>query len=466
MTLSEVSRLFSPTVVLHSPLGTSTWLMHLRWFAVVGQLMTVATVALLFPIDLPFGPLFTLIGFTAASNLLYTIWLGTWSTPEELAHESEDTLHRTQVASLLMTVDLFALSAMLYFSGGVDNPFAFFFFVNLAVGGVILKPRWAWCLTLLAVVCYAGLLLMSPHVAAISAGPPQSMFSIRQQGMLVAFSTCAAVVTYFVSRIAEELTLKQALLREAQQQRSRSQRLEALTTLAAGAAHELASPLSTIAVVVRELERQAQAANVPDSIQRDLVLIDSELSHCKAILSRMRNAAGDQAAEQWNQITLVDLIDAVVDGIRDPHLVDVSDDVDQHDEYVMWLPMEAVAQAIRNLVGNALDASPPETAVQIEVHVEENAFAIDVIDSGDGMPAEVQQRAVEPFYTTKEPGDGMGLGLFLARNVITRLGGKLEFESNVGDGTRARVSLPRQQKNVGARTVSETHARSELTIPI
>ncbi|MEZ6090209.1 MAG: HAMP domain-containing sensor histidine kinase [Pirellulaceae bacterium] len=441
-----VTRLFRPRVILRSPLGTSTWLLHLRWFAVVGQLATIAIVGWLLPIELPWQPLFALIGFTATTNFAYTIWLGTHEPSDRINGDSDDALYRTELASLLMTFDLLTLSAMLYYSGGVDNPFVFFFFVNLAVAGVVLRPVWAWSLTLLSIACFALLIHYRTPVALLSIPLEPEAFRIRQQGMLIAFSTCAIVVTHFVSRIAEELTVRQTQLRVALQERSRSQRLEALTTLAAGAAHELASPLSTIAVVVRELARHASESEVPDVVQRDLQLIDSEVSHCKAILSRMRNAAGDQAAEHWDQITLVDLIDTVVEGIRDPHRVEISDDVDRFADYHLWIPMEAVAQAIRNLIGNALDASGPNESIVVDVQATDDDFTVTVTDRGVGMPEEVVQRAVEPFFTTKQPGSGMGLGLFLSRNVITRLGGTLDFESQLGVGTKATIRLPRKRQ--------------------
>lgn len=445
MPLSSLTRLFGPSVMLRSPLGTSTWLLQLRWFAVVGQLGTIAAVNWFFPIQLPLQPLFALIGFTAATNLAYTIWLGTHDPPQPQGADSADALQRTEVASLLMTIDLLTLAAMLYYSGGIDNPFVFFFFVNLAVAGVVLRPIWAWTLTSMSIAIFAVLTYFRTPIELLSIDSHAAGYRIREHGMLIAFSTCAAVVTYFVSRIAEELTVRQAQLRTALQQQSRSQRLEALTTLAAGAAHELASPLSTIAVVVREMGRHAAELDVPAAVRQDLNLIESEVNHCKAILSRMRNAAGDQAAEHWDQITLVDLVDTIVEGIRDPHRVEISDDVDDFEDYTLWIPMEAVAQAIRNLIGNALDASPADASVSVIVSTEVDYFTLEVVDSGEGMPDEVAQRAVEPFFTTKQPGSGMGLGLFLTSNVITRLGGTLDFETQLGRGTRAIVRLPRRQ---------------------
>jgi two-component system sensor histidine kinase RegB len=231
-------------------------------------------------------------------------------------------------------------------------------------------------------------------------------------------------------------------LRESQAEQAASHRLEGLTTLAAGAAHELATPLSTIDVIVRELSRHLEAVDKPESVDTDLRLIDVQLEMCKQILQRMRSAAGDSMAQRWDQTTVGDLIDTVLEGIRDPHRVDVTDEIDAVENHGLWLPQEAVAQAVRNLVHNGLDASGPGGRVTLETRIGADRLMIAVNDSGEGMSDEVLQRASDPFFTTKEPGRGIGLGLFLTRNVISQLGGKIEFKSTVGQGTQATVTLP------------------------
>ena len=158
----------------------------------------------------------------------------------------------------------------------------------------------------------------------------------------------------------------------------------------------------------------------------------------------MRAASGDTAAQRWNRTTLGDLIDTALEGIRDPHRVEIieSDDDASWEDQPMWLPEEAVAQAIRNLIHNGLDASDPSESVAVELLVDGDEARMQVRDQGQGMSDEVLDRAGDPFFTTKEPGRGIGLGLFLTRNVITRLGGTLKFDSTPGMGTVATVRLP------------------------
>ena len=295
------------------------------------------------------------------------------------------------------------------------------------------------------------------------------VLGMRDIASLIAFVACGTVITYFVARTSRQLRDREEDLRRSQSERADAMRLEGLTTLAAGAAHELATPLSTIDIACRELTRHLDSVEKPVSIDEDLQLIDGQLHMCRQILARMRSAAGDAVADQWNRTTLGDLIDTTLDGIRDPHRVEILDPdepwtidegvaeegVDRAFESAdddsetpawerqpMWLPEEAVAQAIRNLIHNALDASGAEDSVTVQAQRNDDKVTLRVVDRGHGMSSDVVDRAGDPFFTTKEPGRGIGLGLFLTRNVITRLGGRLTFDSVPDEGTTATVVLP------------------------
>ncbi len=438
-------------------LGSSTWLLHLRSFAVVGQLITILAAGFLSTVRLQYLPLSMLVGLTAITNVVYAVWLrrvlGRDDAGVSQLDREPNVAHR--VSHGLMMLDLVTLTAMLYFSGGADNPFSFFYFVNLAVGGVMIRPLAAWSLTLLAVIGYAFVLQYYIPVDALTTDRFGRGFDLRTTGWLLAFTTCASVVTYFVTRTAGELQQRQRQLRETQAERSASQRLEGLTTLAAGAAHELATPLSTIDVIVRELSRHLEGVAKPESVDTDLKLIDGQLDMCKQILQRMRSAAGDSMAQRWDRTTVGDLVDTTLDGIRDPHRVDVRDGSEAVEGQTLWVPQEAVAQAIRNLVHNGLDASGSEGRVVLEPKLVAGRLQISVTDTGDGMTDDVLDRAADPFFTTKEPGRGIGLGLFLTRNVVSQLGGEIDFASEPGKGTRATVTLPLGSPNVKAESTPQ-----------
>jgi len=438
-----------------APLGSSAWLLHLRTFAVAGQLVTILAAGLLADFELPLVPLLLLVAVTAVTNAVYGLWLyrqdqlGQPAEPFDVSEDDIDsqphgpTLLQRAVALGLMQLDLASLTGMLYFSGGVSNPFSFFYFVNLAVGGVMIRRRAAWSLALTAIVGFAWLQQRYVPIEGLTDHPPPGVdINVETLGNLFAFATCAIVVTYFVSRTAAALRYRERQLLRALADQAASQRLEGLTTLAAGAAHELATPLSTIDVIARELSRHLEGIQKPATVDDDLRLIDGQLEMCRQILQRMRSAAGDSMAQQWDQTTVGELIDHALDGIREPHRVEVVDPSDEVENRVLWVPQEAVAQAVRNLIHNGLDASGKNGHVRLETSIEDQELRLSVIDSGQGMSQEVLSRASDPFFTTKEPGRGIGLGLFLARNVISRLGGELEFRSSPGVGTVAEVTIP------------------------
>ena len=433
-------------LITSAPIGSSTWLLHLRSIAIVGQLVTILAASSFTSISLPVRPLLMLVALTTVTNAIYGLWLR-WrdacSTKTDSLNSSpkEDEL-RHGVAVALMLLDLVTLTWMLSLSGGTGNPFCFFYFANLAVGGVMIRPRAAWVMALTAIFGYLILLLFPKPLLGLTSAVDQTIV-LESVGRMFAFAACSAVVTYFVTRTAGQLRRREQQLLATQAERAASRRLEGLTTLAAGAAHELATPLSTIDVIVRELSRHLEHSDKPKSVDTDLKLIDQQLEMCKQILQRMRSAAGDSMAQRWDRTTVGDLIDTTLEGIRDPHRVEVADGSEAAENTPLWVPQEAVAQAVRNLIHNGLDASAPEERVQLLWRVAEDSVQLLVIDRGQGMSQEVLERASDPFFTTKEPGGGIGLGLFLTRNVISQLGGTLEFHSQIGVGTEAIVTIPR-----------------------
>jgi len=434
---------YSLPFIAPAHLGTSAWLLRLRWFAAIGQLTTVLVAAFVAGVEIPLSPLLKLIAITAITNCAYAIWLSRVNAPKKAGDDAYVEIAKAdKIATLLMIIDLFTLTAMLYMTGGLDNPFSLFYFVNLAVGGVILRPRWAWVMTSLSIAGSGLLIVASEPIAVFARFVSPTTSSLYSLGLFVAYGTCGSVVTYFVTRTAAELTRSERELRETQSAHARAMRLEGLTTLAAGAAHELATPLSTIDIIARELYRHLNDCEMSEPVREDLRLIEQQLDMCKQILRRMRGAAGDSMINQWDHTTVGELIDCALEGVRDPDRVDVTDGPDDVEQQPLWLPQEAVAQAIRNLIHNGLDASGPPGRVTVDTLIQNNRLEVRIVDGGRGMTSEELGRAGEPFFTTKEPGRGMGLGLFLTRNVVARLGGELKFETVPGVGTQAIVVLP------------------------
>lgn len=447
--------LIRPHVNVQPTLDTAIWFLQLRWVAVLGQLLTMAVVAWGLQITLPTIELLSLIGVTATTNGFYWFWL---NHLHRTGVDRTDRLPSEQVVPALMLTDILVLTGMLYLTAGIANPFALFYFVNVAVAGAIITPVWAWAVWVTTVAGVTLLLIRSNPLdpltsVSLQAGADanSSIWTIPKFGFLVSFAACSGVIVYFITILTGELRQREHAMQEAEDARVRNRQLEGLATLAAGAAHELASPMTTIAVIAKELSRTLEGSGAPDSTKQDVLLIRSELDQCRQILDRMTTATGEAAGEKLRSIELQEFLDETLLGIRSAERVEISiserasfepDNADQAVAVTNLLPVQAAAQAIRNLIQNALDASSDQQVVRVEAESSASGWRISVIDQGHGMPPEVLARVCEPFFTTKEPGRGMGLGLHLSQNVIRRLDGELDFESRVGEGTKVVVSLP------------------------
>ncbi|HJZ88440.1 MAG TPA: ATP-binding protein [Polyangia bacterium] len=409
-----------------------SWLVRLRWGAIAGQVFTILAVDRLMRTPLPLGPLFTIVGLEFASNIGCAVWSRRGGrVPEGLT-------------VFVMSVDVLLLSALLYLTGGPFNPFSFLYLVQIALAAVVLRARWTWALVVLSLLC-SGFLFFAhrelPLGSMTHAEHSAGSLRIHLYGMWVAFGVAAAFIVYFLLRITRALAAREAELQAAYRLTARNEKLASLATLAAGAAHELSTPLSTIALVARELERQLSASAFDPGAVSDVRLIREQVERCRAILAQMATEAGATAGEAIVPITVTDLLaSATLElGERPPVRVEIDDGLR---DARLELPPRAVAQAIRGVIRNAQDASPADAEVVLHAQAGEHALLIEVRDCGTGMAPEVLARAGEPFFTTKQPGRGMGLGLFLTRAVLERLGGQLQLESAQGRGTRALVRLP------------------------
>ncbi|GAB5404377.1 MAG: ATP-binding protein [Aureliella sp.] len=434
--------LIRPHVHADPTLESAIWFQQLRWVAVAGQLLTLLVVSVFIGIQLPWISLLALIAATAATNAAYALWL------RQLVRgglELTDRLPTQQVVPSLMLTDILVLTGMLYLSAGIANPFALFYFVNIAMASALLSPTWAWGIWAATICGVAALLNASVPIAALSSGhpitqvPDAGFWTIPRVGFLVSFSTCSGVITYFITALTNELRSREEALKSAEDARVRNRQLEAMATLAAGAGHELATPLSTIAVVVKELSLALKRQDTPVAITDDVELIRSELDRCRQILDRMTSAAGDAAGERLLTVSLDDLCDESILGLREPDRIEVTV---QSGSSTTLLPLQAAAQAIRNTLQNALDASQAGAVVKLDALQTGDQWTLRIADRGAGMDEEVLARIGEPFFTTKEPGRGMGLGIHLTENVIRRLGGTIDFSSQLGQGTTVTINLP------------------------
>jgi two-component system sensor histidine kinase RegB len=398
-----------------------SWLVRLRWGAVLGQLVTIAVVHQVMDIPLPLLPLLGLIALEAATNIVVLGWLKLGRPVREW------------MLPLTLALDVFILTGLLFFTGGPFNPFSFLYLVHIALAAVVLPAAWTWALVALSLVCSGALFYGHVWLRLDYSDPTKHAQHMRMhmEGMWIAVAVASAFIVYFVTRIRRALQTERALA-------WRNERLAALGTLAAGAAHELATPLGTIAVVARELTRQAEGAGAASL--EDLRLIRGQVERCRIILNQMAAGAGEAAGEAAQPVGIGALVAEAVRELAPEPPVAIHMRADA--ATAVAVPPRALGRALRGIVKNAQEASTPGGSVDLSVEAGNNSVRIAVVDAGTGMPAEVLARAGEPFFTTKPTGSGMGLGLFLARSLVEKVGGRLAISSRPGQGTTVSVVLP------------------------
>ena len=420
------------------------WLARLRWAEVAGQAVTVFAAQLLLGGSLPLAPLLAVIAAGLVSNLAIEMY---FFGDRRRGAAQPRTVHAWQLA-LVMMIDIAILTGLLYLTGGPKNPFNLLYLVQIALAAVLVRAVWTWMLVGLSFLGF-GVLVVAHQPLAI---PEDS----RVIGAWVALGVASAFVVHFLFRITGALAERERELTEARDIAARQERLASLATMAAGAAHELSTPLGTVALAAKELERRLTDAE----LAADARLIREQVGRCRAILEQMAQGAGT-VGENITACTISELLDETLVGIRDAPRVhrEISDDIARAS---LRLPPRAVSQALRSLVTNAQDASPATTAVVLSARLDGDTVTITIHDRGAGIPADVMARMGEPFFTTKPPGRGLGLGLFLARAVIEGCGGSLQIDSTQA-GTAVMVRLP---TDAGAKGASPPPVRSsESTMP-
>ncbi len=401
------------------------WVVRLRNGLLLGELVTIAVAEFLLKVDLPLSWLSAPIAITAISNYLLSRWQqGQPRDPE-------------RVLGWIFGLDTLCLTAVLSLCGGPLNPFSLLYLVQITVSAVVLRKAWAWALGALSVVCFGLLFWVHRPLTIFESHHQAQQFSVHLVGMWIAFAIAAALTAYFIGKVSEALRRREQEVLELQQQVARNQRLASLVTLAAGAAHELGTPLASIAVVSKEIERALAGRDA--EMAEDARLIRSEVERCRRILQNMSARGAETSGEAPAPVPLPELLDRVraqfsADQQRSIRLETGAEGA--------VLPPEATVQALAALVKNALDASAPQAPVILRAERTGEGIRFTVRDQGSGMSVEVLNRIAEPFFTTKEPGRGMGLGVFLVRLFAERLSGRLDFESESGRGTVVSLELP------------------------
>jgi two-component system sensor histidine kinase RegB len=398
------------------------WVISLRWVAAGSQVVTVLIADSILGLRLPLLALSGVIAVTFLTNLGLWLWLGT------------DEPARPRLLGAILTLDTLLLTALLALSGGPQNPFALLYVIHVALASVALSAGWAWWIVAVTAACYA--LLHPFHVSLqLETGTLGPNLSTAGQG--VAILIVAANVAFFTAGVSQALRRREEDLRLAGAQLARNEWLASLAALAAGIAHELGTPLGTIAIVSKELELAAERQSAAGMLE-DARLIRAQVERCRRILDRLgvldREGLGNAPAPLGLAQLLAHLRDDQQQAAFD---VQIAEEVDSQ---AMVHP--DAAHALQPLLKNALDATEGQGRVSLLVGRAGGGWRFEVQDDGPGMSVEVLEQARRPFFTTKEHGRGMGLGLYLVDLIAQRHGGRVQLSSAPGEGVRATLEFP------------------------
>lgn len=400
-------------------------LQNLRLIEIIGQLAVIGGAVLWLGMRLPLIPILAVVAGLALATLV-SAWRLTRSKP----------VHDVELAAHLV-LDILALALLLYFTGGATNPFVSFFLLPLSLAAAMLAAPLAWAMVVLTVAAYSLLMVfyvplpgMSPELPTVVLlsgghalhlhGNDRTAFALHLWGMWLNFVASAVLIVFFVQRIAAGRRAAEQALARAREEALRNERIVALGVLAASTAHELATPLSTLAVVTSELADRY--ANDPE-IGQEASLMKTQVDRLRDVLARLRDAAIALPEEGLELVPLDDYLAQVIDRWR---LVwpAVPLAFSPSGTNARILADQTLESALLNLLNNAARVSPE--GIELHVRVEEEEAHLSILDHGPGPSPEVRARAGRQPLPGRSP-DGLGIGLWLANASIERLGGRVEL---------------------------------------
>lgn len=407
-------------------------LVGLRWLAVAGQSAAVAVVHFELGYKLPFAACLAVIAMAAALNF----WVGLrWPASHRLSDDA---------AFGLLAFDIMQLAALLYLTGGLQNPFSILFLAPVLISASSLAPMRTTALGLLAALC-ATLLVFYHRKLPWNGDDGLELPSLYLAGIWTAILLGIAFTAVFAYRIAEEARQLSAALAATELVLAREQHLSQLDGLAAAAAHELGTPLATIALVAKELDLQAEPGS---AFAEDTKLLREQVDRCRTILSKL-NSLGDDESGFLGRMSLRHLLEELVEPHRSFGIgVEVEASGDGAEPVSRRSP--GLLYGLGNLVDNAVDFA--ETRVAIVAHWSADEVSVEIRDDGPGFASDVLLRVGEPYVTTRgagrgqsDAGSGLGLGLFIAKTLIERSGAQLTLSNAAAPhrGASARIVWPR-----------------------
>lgn len=404
-------------------------LIRLRWLAVAGQTLSLVVVNLMLGFPLPLVPCLMAVGLSVVVNLLLRV---RFPVARRLGDIS---------AGPLLAYDVLQLTALLYLTGGLSNPFALLYLAPVMISATALSWTTTVTLGLFATLC-AGAVGLWHWPLPWAGGEVPVLPDLYLAGVWVALTVSIGFIGLHSWRVAEEARELADALAATELVLAREQHLSQLDGLAAAAAHELGTPLATIALVVKEMERSV----TPDSpYAEDIGLLRDQVKRCRDILQTLTSLGSGDAP--FDKMPLSLLLEEVVEPHRDFGItISVSLPEDRSDEPVL-ARNPGLIYGLGNLVENAVDFAASRVA--LEARWTTTRMEIVVRDDGPGFAPEVSDRIGQPYVTSRgrdrsggpEEESGLGLGFFIAKTLLERSGATLWVENRAPPETGAEVKI-------------------------
>jgi two-component system sensor histidine kinase RegB len=345
-----------------------------------------------------------------------------------------------------MLIDVMALTGMLYYSGGSTNPFAYLFLLPLTISATVLPRRYTWPMAVITATCYSLLLVYRVPLPLFDHPGGGPSFAVHVIGMWIGFVLSVVLIAQFVVSMGETLREQERNLRDARERALRDERVVAVATLAAGAAHELSTPLATMALVAAELAEEYPRDQYP-KLHENLDLLRGQIRKCKDSLSVISASAGADRADAARPMPVDAFIRSAVAEVRRLRPgAGIKVQTDGQRPAPQIIVERTLTQALLNVLHNAVDASPGD--VRVSCAWDGERVRIEVQDHGPGISLKSLQPGRAPGKSTKDK--GLGLGLFLTHTALSHLGGDISFGDAPGGGARVTVNLPLARLQTGA----------------
>jgi len=369
-----------------------------------------------------------------------------------------------------LAMDVLAIAGLLYLTGGASNPITWVFLLPLMITAIMLPQEYAWYMVILTTFMYTALIAFNIPLPSLEPHAPnpvvphsdlqyyqmmqhnhemsdKSYFSLHMFGMWFGFVFSAGLVAFFVAELAKTLKLKERSLAVARENALRDERVIALGTLAASAAHDMGTPLGTIAIVAHELEQEYPVHRFPDLHEKTQIM-QQQINRCKEALSVMSASAGEMRAESGSIMPLAEYIDNVITqwrshkpGIILRLFVDPAVDVD-----AQIIAERTLTHSIINILNNAAEATNAAQGIEFRASWNINDLTIKIRDFGPGLPPDFSEIVGKQPLISKK--GGIGVGLFLTCSTINRMGGRIQFENIESGGACVEITMPLYTREV------------------